>query len=99
MMVGIVAENSIFLTHYFFIFKNQGMKRKDAVLNASIVRSRPIIMTALAAIFALSPLALGIGAGSQMQQPLALAVIGGFTLSSVLLLFILPVLLSISGKQ
>ncbi len=100
MMVGIVAENSIFLTHYFFIFKNQGMDKHQAVMNASIIRSRPIIMTALAAILALMPLALGIGAGSQMQQPLALAVIGGFTLSSILLLFILPVLLSISkGKK
>ena len=98
MMVGIVAENSIFLAHYFYIFKNQGMDRHEAVINASVVRSRPIIMTALAAIFALMPLALGIGAGSQMQQPLALAVIGGFTLSSLLLLFILPVLLSISKK-
>ncbi len=99
MMVGIVAENSIFLTHYFFIFQNRGMERKEAIINASVVRSRPIIMTALAAILALMPLALGIGAGSQMQQPLALAVIGGFTLSSLLLLFILPVLLSISRKK
>ena len=99
MMVGIVAENSIFLAHYFFIFQNRGMDRHEAVINASMVRSRPIIMTALAAIFALMPLALGIGAGSQMQQPLALAVIGGFTLSSLLLLFILPVLLSISKKH
>ncbi len=99
MMVGIVAENSIFLTHYFFIFQNQGMERHEAVIKASVVRSRPIIMTALAAILALMPLALGIGAGSQMQQPLALAVIGGFTLSSLLLLFILPVLLSISNKH
>ncbi len=99
MMVGIVAENSIFLTHYFFIFSKRGMERQEAVINASVVRSRPIIMTALAAILALMPLALGIGAGSQMQQPLALAVIGGFTLSSLLLLFILPVLLSISKKR
>ena len=99
MMVGIVAENSIFLAHYFFIFRNRGMERIEAVINASVVRSRPIIMTALAAILALMPLALGIGAGSQMQQPLALAVIGGFTLSSLLLLFILPVLLSITRKK
>ena len=99
MMVGIVAENSIFLTHYFILFKNQGMDSHQAVINASIVRSRPIIMTALAAILALMPLALGIGAGSQMQQPLAISVIGGFTLSSLLLLFILPVLLSLSKKN
>ena len=99
MMVGIVAENSIFLTHYFIIFKKQGMNSREAVINASVVRSRPIIMTALAAILALMPLALGIGAGSQMQQPLAISVIGGFTLSSLLLLFVLPVMLSISRKR
>jgi CzcA family heavy metal efflux pump len=99
MMVGIVGENSIFLAHYFFIFRKKGMNSHEAAINASVVRSRPIIMTALAAILALMPLALGIGAGSQMQQPLALAVIGGFTISSLLLLFILPVLLSFSSRN
>jgi multidrug efflux pump subunit AcrB len=54
------------------------------------MRTRPIIMTALAAVFALLPLSLGIGTGAQMQQPLAVAVIGGFSLSSLLLFFCLP---------
>jgi multidrug efflux pump subunit AcrB len=99
MMVGIVAENSIFLAHYFFVFKKQGLDNRMAAINASVVRSRPIIMTALAAILALMPLAFGFGAGSQMQQPLAIAVIGGFTLSSLLLLFILPVLISAPDRK
>lgn len=94
MMVGIVAENSIFLVHYFIQFQKEGMPLKEAIVEAGAVRFRPIIMTALAAILALMPLALGIGAGAQMQQPLAIAVIGGFSLSSLLLLFILPVLIA-----
>jgi multidrug efflux pump subunit AcrB len=64
----------------------------DSVVQASKVRARPILMTTFAAVFALMPLALGIGAGAQMQQPLAVAVIGGFLLSSFLLLFELPML-------
>jgi multidrug efflux pump subunit AcrB len=64
----------------------------DSVIEACKVRARPILMTTFAAVFALMPLALGIGAGAQMQQPLAVAVIGGFLLSSFLLLFELPML-------
>lgn len=94
MMVGIVAENSIFLVHYFLKFQKEGMPLKEAIIEAGAVRFRPIIMTALAAILALMPLALGIGAGAQMQQPLAISVIGGFSLSSLLLLFVLPVLIA-----
>lgn len=55
-----------------------------------VLRAGPILMTTLPAVLALLPLALGIGAGSQMQQPLAIAVIGGFTVSSLLLFFALP---------
>ncbi|MDP4114593.1 MAG: efflux RND transporter permease subunit [Bacteroidota bacterium] len=94
MIVGIVAENSIFLVHYFKKYQTTGLSPQEAILKACHIRTRPIIMTTLAAIFALLPLALGLGAGAQMQQPLAIAVIGGFSISSILLLFILPVLLS-----
>ena len=55
-----------------------------------MARVRPIIMTTLAAVLALMPLTLGIGAGAQMQQPLAIAVIGGFSISSLLIFFALP---------
>jgi HAE1 family hydrophobic/amphiphilic exporter-1 len=69
----------------------EGSSVKVAVIEAGKVRMRPIIMTTLAAVLALMPLAIGIGAGAQMQQPLAIAVIGGFCVSSLLLLFLLPV--------
>ena len=91
MIIGIVAENAIFLIHYIQLFKKQGMPLQTALIEAGKVRMRPIIMTTLAAVLALTPLAIGLGAGAQMQQPLALAVIGGFSLSALLLLFLLPV--------
>jgi CzcA family heavy metal efflux pump len=99
MIVGIVAENSIFLVHYVRYFHRTGKPLPVALAEAGGVRFRPIIMTALAAILALLPLAIGIGAGAQMQQPLAIAVIGGFSMSSILLLFFLPVMLSIGRKN
>ncbi len=91
MIIGIVGENAIFLIHYIQLFRKEGMGLKDALIEAGKVRLRPIFMTTFAAVSALMPLALGIGAGAQMQQPLAIAVIGGFSLSAFLLLFLLPV--------
>ena len=99
LIVGAVAENSIFLVHYFRQYYNDGYSVHDAVVEAGAIRLRPIIMTALAAILTLLPLALGLGAGAQMQQPLAIAVIGGFSMSSILILFILPVLLTLRSPK
>lgn len=98
LIVGAVAENSIFLVHYYRRFRLTGQSVEEALLEAGAIRLRPIIMTALAAILTLLPLALGLGAGSQMQQPLAIAVIGGFSMSSLLILFVLPVLLATSRR-
>jgi multidrug efflux pump subunit AcrB len=91
MIIGIVGENAIFLIHYIQLFRKEGMGLKDALIEAGKVRLRPIFMTTFAAVLALMPLALGIGAGAQMQQPLAIAVIGGFSLSAFLLLLLLPI--------
>ena len=90
MIIGIVAENAVFLMHYVHLYQAQGMTLDEALVKAVRIRTRPILMTMLAAVSALLPLSLGLGAGSQMQQPLAIAVIGGFATSSFLLLFGLP---------
>jgi CzcA family heavy metal efflux pump len=90
MIIGIVAENAVFLLFYVEQFRAAGDHLTTALVRAGQVRARPIIMTTLAAVLALLPLALGIGAGAQMQKPLAIAVIGGFSLSVPLLLFCLP---------
>ncbi len=90
MIIGIVAENAVFLMHYVHLAQAEGMDLEAALVHAVRIRTRPILMTMLAAVSALLPLSLGLGAGSQMQQPLAIAVIGGFAISSFLLLFGLP---------
>jgi CzcA family heavy metal efflux pump len=92
MMVGIVHENGVFIVHMIQEIGKRDGYSVDSIIHACEVRARPILMTTFAAVFALMPLALGIGAGAQMQQPLAVAVIGGFLLSSFLLLFELPML-------
>ncbi len=92
MMVGIVHENGVFIVHMIQEIGGKDGYTVGSIVRACKVRARPILMTTFAAVFALMPLALGIGAGAQMQQPLAVAVIGGFLLSSFLLLFELPTL-------
>ena len=90
MIVGIIAENAIFTVHQFYESLRETGDVDTAIRYAIALRIRPKLMTALGAILALSPLALGIGLGAQMQQPLAVAVIGGFVVALPLLLFVLP---------
>jgi CzcA family heavy metal efflux pump len=89
MIVGIIGENAIFT---FLQFKESlgGKTVDEAIVYSISTRLRPKLMTALGAIIALMPLALGIGAGAQMHQPLAIAVIGGFIIALPLLLIVLP---------
>ena len=90
MVIGIVAKNGILLLDADERFRAQGASARDAMLWAAQRRLRPIVMTALAAICGMLPLAFALGAGSQMLQPLAIAVIGGLTISMVLSLVITP---------
>jgi CzcA family heavy metal efflux pump len=90
MVVGIVAKNGILLLDADQKFRNSGMPSEEAMLQAGRRRLRPIVMTALATICGMLPLALALGAGSQMLQPLAIAVIGGVMVSMVLSLVITP---------
>ncbi|HMK22872.1 MAG TPA: efflux RND transporter permease subunit, partial [Terriglobales bacterium] len=91
MVVGIVAKNGILLLDADQKFRALGMPAEDAMLQSARRRLRPIVMTALATIAGMLPLAFAIGAGSQMLQPLAIAVIGGILVSLVLSLIITPV--------
>lgn len=93
MMVGIIGENAIF-TYLQFHESLATKTKEEAVIYAISTRLRPKLMTALGAIIALMPLALGIGTGAQMHQPLAIAVIGGFIVALPLLLIVLPTLLN-----
>jgi multidrug efflux pump subunit AcrB len=90
MVIGIVAKNGILLLDADQRLRISGASARDALLLASRRRLRPIVMTALATVAGMLPLALALGAGSQMLQPLAIAVIGGILISMVLSLIITP---------
>jgi multidrug efflux pump subunit AcrB len=90
MVIGIVAKNGILLLDADQRFRAEGMSPEDSMIHAGERRLRPIMMTALATVAGMIPLALGLGAGSQMLQPLAIAVIGGILASMVLSLVITP---------
>lgn len=98
MIVGIIGENAIFT---FLQFKESLTDKTvdESIIYAISTRLRPKLMTALGAIIALAPLALGIGTGSQLHQPLAIAVIGGFIIAMPLLLIVLPSLLRLLYKN
>ena len=90
MVIGIVAKNGILLLDADEKFRAEGASPREAMLRAAQRRLRPIVMTAIAAVCGMLPLAFALGAGSQMLQPLAIAVIGGLGISMVLSLVVTP---------
>jgi multidrug efflux pump subunit AcrB len=92
LLVGLVVKNGIVLLDYAEKRRAAGMDGRAAVFEAANVRLRPILMTTLCTLFGLVPLALGLGAGAELQRPLALAVIGGLSLSTLVTLYIVPAL-------
>ena len=92
MVVGIVQKNGILMLDSEQRYTGQGYQLRDAIFQAGRRRMRPILMTALATIFGMLPLAIGVGSGAQLLQPLAIAVIGGVAISMLLSLVITPVL-------
>jgi CzcA family heavy metal efflux pump len=94
MIVGIIGENAIFTFQQYSTNRVKGTV-DESLIYAISTRLRPKLMTALGAIMALLPLAIGVGTGAQMHQPLAIAVIGGFIMAMPLLLIVLPTLLHI----
>lgn len=99
MVVGIIAENAIFTVWQYKMNRHSGGDVFEAVDYAIALRIRPKLMTAIGAVLALMPLALGIGLGAQMQQPLAVAVIGGFIVGLPLLLLVLPSMMLLIYKK
>jgi multidrug efflux pump subunit AcrB len=91
MVIGVVAKNGILLLDADEHYRRDGVSAREAMMHAAQRRLRPILMTATAAICGMLPLAFAIGAGSQMLQPLAIAVIGGLTISMALSLIVTPV--------
>lgn len=98
-LVGIVVNNGIVLVDYINQKKTEGYSTYDAILVSGQDRLRPILMTALTTILGLIPLALGIGEGTEMNQPMAIVVIGGLFTSTLLTLFIVPIIYSLIDKE
>ena len=90
MLVGISASNSILIVEFTHHLEEQGKTIEEAVINACRVRLRPVLMTSLATIIGMIPMALKLGTGSEQYAPLARAIIGGLTVSVVLTVFIVP---------
>jgi multidrug efflux pump subunit AcrB len=93
LLVGLIVKNGIILLDFAHLRMGRGdVQLEDAIREAARIRLRPILMTTLCTLFGLLPLALGVGAGSELQRPLALAVIGGLALSTPITLFVVPTL-------
>ncbi len=100
MLVGISASNSILIVEFAHRLEDQGSSVKDAIVTSCRVRLRPILMTSLATIIGMVPMALKLGTGSEQYAPLARAIIGGLTSSVVLTIFIVPAAyLMVYGKK
>lgn len=95
MLVGIVVKNGILLVDYTNQLRARGVPRDEAILTAGPTRLRPILMTTLAAILGMLPLAIGLGSGSELYTPLATVVIGGLATSTILTLFVVPTVYTI----
>src|SRR5205085_11722587 len=91
LLIGLDMKNGILLVEYIQQLRREGMELRPALMLAGRTRFRPILMTSLAAILGLFPLALGLGPGAQMQQPLAVMVIGGLTANMLFTRMVIPV--------
>ena len=91
-LAGIVVNNGIVIVDYINQLKDQGKPTIEAVIEAGNTRFRPIIMTALTTIIALSTMALGVGENAEMMQPMAITAIGGLVYATILTLIVIPVI-------
>jgi multidrug efflux pump subunit AcrB len=98
MMVGIVVSNGVLLVDFANVLRARGKGLVEATVEAGRTRLRPILMTTIATVVGLVPMALGIGEGSETNMPLARAVIGGLSVSTIFTLFLIPSLYTIAAR-
>src|SRR6185369_12438727 len=91
LLIGLVTKNSILLVEYINQLRERGLDTVSAALEAGRIRLRPILMTSVATIMGALPIALGLGAGSLSRRPLGFAIVGGLLFSTMLTLFVVPV--------
>ena len=98
-LAGIVVNDAIVKIDYTNQLKKRGLGLREAILEASRVRLRPILMTTITTVFGLFPMSLGLGRGSELQQPLAISVVGGLILSTFLTLILIPLAYELAEKR
>jgi HAE1 family hydrophobic/amphiphilic exporter-1 len=91
LLIGLAVKNSILMVDYTLTLRRRGLPRDEAIREAGPVRLRPILMTSFSIVMGLFPIALALSEGSETRQPLAIAVIGGMFTSTLLTLFVIPV--------
>ncbi|QEI43986.1 Multidrug resistance protein MdtB [Dolichospermum sp. UHCC 0315A] len=94
-LLGITNKNAILIVDYINQLRDSGLERTEAILKAGPVRLRPIMMTTAATILGMVPIALGLGAGSELRSPMAVSIAGGLVSSTILSLFVVPVFYAI----
>ncbi|MEH2375890.1 efflux RND transporter permease subunit [Nostoc sp.] len=94
-LLGLANKNAILLVDFINQLRNAGLDRTEAILNTGLVRLRPIIMTTASNILGMLPIALGLGAGSELRSPMAIAIAGGLVTSTILSLIVVPVVYTI----
>jgi hydrophobe/amphiphile efflux-1 (HAE1) family protein len=100
LLMGLVTKNAILLVDYALIARQQGQSRRQAVMSAGLIRLRPILMTSISTMAGMVPIAMEWGAGGETRSPMAIAVIGGFSTSTLLTLVVVPVFFTyIDGFQ
>jgi multidrug efflux pump subunit AcrB len=99
MMLGIVVSNGVLLVDYTNVLRRKGLALREAVVVAARTRLRPILMTSLATVFGLLPMAIGFGTGGETNAPLARAVVGGLSVSTLLTLFLVPTMYMILEER
>ena len=99
MLCGIIVNNGIVLVDYINQSRLDGMEKRDAIVDAGVTRMRPILMTSITTILGLIVMALGVGTGSEMMQPIAIVCIGGLTYATLMTLFIVPVLYEMLNRK
>jgi multidrug efflux pump subunit AcrB len=91
-LLGLLDKNAILLMDYINQLRRAGLKRTDAIMKTGLVRLRPILMTTASTVLGMVPIAIGLGAGAELRQPMAVAIIGGLLTSTLLSLVVVPVL-------
>jgi len=99
LLAGIVVNNAIVLIDFINKTRAGGAEKIEAILTAGRARLRPILMTTLTTVLGLLPLALGIGEGAELRAPMAITVIGGLTVSTMLTLLVIPVVYALIDRK